>query len=287
MSCTLNRENFLAAKLAWQRGLLTDPNLTAFAKVLGSYLMHDLHSGRGGAWRSQSSLAELLSVDVRTIRRGASELVRAGHLRIAVSRGRGHANFYEAITPSTETRTYKSGATAESRTTLSVSPADNRMHTPGDDAANRLPQALGADTGALPSLSNPINNPLRPPVGARAARRENSITLAELTATNASPLEGRALGSTVSGRTLRRRFRNDYVRAAIAAHIGETAAASYLDPAAWRESDNTIVCRLSIAADTLRSRAGDLMSRVGITVVHDPAAHTTLTSNVIIFSEVA
>ena len=68
----LDRENFVASKLSWQRQLLVDPNLTPFAKVFGSYLMHDLHPGKGGAWRSQSSLAELLAVDLRTIRRAAA-----------------------------------------------------------------------------------------------------------------------------------------------------------------------------------------------------------------------
>lgn len=97
MSKLLDRENFVAEKLAWQRTLLADANLTLFAKVLGSMLMHHLHPAKGGAWPSQHSLAELLSVDPRTIRRAANELANAGHLKITVSRGRGRANFYEAM----------------------------------------------------------------------------------------------------------------------------------------------------------------------------------------------
>ena len=77
------------------------------------------------------------------------------------------------------------------------------------------------------------------------------------------------------------------MRSAIAASIGEHAAASYLDPAAWHEGDQAIVCRLAIAAEALKQKAGHVIRSLGVTVIYDPDRHAALTSNVVLLAEVA
>lgn len=77
MSRPLDPARFNAEKLLWQRLVLQDPSLNAFAKVLAAFLTHYLNERRGGAWLSQPELARRLGVDVRTIRRATADLVEA------------------------------------------------------------------------------------------------------------------------------------------------------------------------------------------------------------------
>lgn len=82
-------------------------------------------------------------------------------------------------------------------------------------------------------------------------------------------------------------FENVPIRAVVATAIGEHATASYLDPAVWRHGDNAVVCRLALAAEVLRERAGDGLRALGVTVIHDRALHAALAPAVLNLAEAA
>jgi len=130
MSAILELHDFMRNKLAWQEATIRDQNLSPVTRLIACQLMHDLHSERRGAWRSQESIAALIGVDVRTVRRALSALVASGYLKATISRGRGHANFYEALfsgaSGDTENRALASSDAEQNRALASKKAEENR-----------------------------------------------------------------------------------------------------------------------------------------------------------------
>lgn len=161
MSAFLELHDYMRSKLAWQEAAIRDQSLSPVTRLIACQLMHDLHSERRGAWRSQDSIAALIGVDVRTVRRALASLVASGYLKATISRGRGHANFYEAVF---------SGASndAENRTQVSSDEAENRALVSSDTAENRTLVSEKPDTRTPPYQE--IN--LKPPYTPQASDKE-------------------------------------------------------------------------------------------------------------------
>lgn len=155
MSAFLELHDYMRSKLAWQEAAIRDQSLSPVARLIACQLMHDLHSERRGAWRSQESLAALIGVDVRTIRRGLAALAAKGYLKTTISRGRGHANFYEAIFPGLSSDT-------ENRTPVSSDKAENRALVSSDATENRTLVSEKPDTSAPPYQEINLNPPYTP-----------------------------------------------------------------------------------------------------------------------------
>jgi len=88
--------HFTAAKLAWQARVIVDPDLGQLARLLACHLTH-MFGKSHTTWPAQETLARALSVTVRSIRRATEELVKAGYLKVRISRGRGKANIYTPV----------------------------------------------------------------------------------------------------------------------------------------------------------------------------------------------
>lgn len=267
MSRLLDPKRFMAEKLEWQHQVLCDPDLSAFGKTLGAFLMHYLDEAQGGGWTSQPFLAERLQVDVRTIRRAVAELETRGHLRVESSRGRGKANIYRALLKAEASRHDENHRRAsssaipqiapESRTEMSAQTLKTRTDLSSITAESRTFDAGKADSHALPTLIEPFT-PLPPkPGGPRPAAR-----LGGQPQRTASPAV-RSLGMV--------EFPDVAVRSAVIKCMGLDGARSYLDPNDWRASDQTIVCRLKFSAEILRQRAGLELARLGVQITHDGA----------------
>lgn len=179
MTRFLDPAKFTAEKLSWQRLVLQDPSLNAFAKVLAAFLMHSLHEKRGAAWMSQTELAANLGVDVRTIRRATADLVVARWLVVTVSKGRGRSNVYRAILgpskdeqqhqhcdsecglDSREMRTAISDASDKNRASLPDEQWKNRTSLAQNTEGNRTGVTSKADRNVLP-IHIETNYPLPP-----------------------------------------------------------------------------------------------------------------------------
>lgn len=268
MSRLLNPRRFSAEKFAWQHQVLTDPELSAFSKVLGAFLTHYLDPQKGGSWASQQFLATHLGVDIRTIRRATSELVAKGHIALEVSRGRGNANVCRALLKGATGASTVPAATTTQEISGHEYMADHRTRSSGDQAQNRTNRARKQDSTARPILPE-SESPLVPPAsqGTVPARTAPSDRGEAPSFSNARHYRPRRLqrGGLVSHSL----FPNAEVRAAVVRVMGESGARSYLDPAVWLEADRTIVCRLGIAAETLRTRVTGELRALGVRVRHD------------------
>jgi len=127
MSRRLDPENFVAEKLAWHQRIASDPKISLQAKAVAGFILHDLNSCEGGAWRGQESMASSLGVSPRQLRRLLEELQTADYLDVEVRRGRGRTNICRATLPdeAAETPRNRSWATAqtpENRTSATRKP---------------------------------------------------------------------------------------------------------------------------------------------------------------------
>jgi len=154
MSAFTDLHSFMANKLAWQEAIIRDQRLTAIARLIGCQMMHDLHSERRGAWRSQEAIAALIGVDVRTVRRALAALAGHGYFKTTVSHGRGHANFYEPVF-----------SPPENRALVSANGAENRALASSDAGENRTLEAAKPDTSTPPYLEINPNPPIPPTAG--------------------------------------------------------------------------------------------------------------------------
>jgi len=274
MSAFLDAHNFLGAKLAWQQSILSDHTLTDAAKIVGCQLMHDLHSERRCAWRSQDQIALLLGKDRRTVQRALAHLVKAGHLEKTTSRGRGHANTYRALikgeaaalgaaSPDTD-EALERAAPLSQHQPQKAAPVS---HYPPQKAApvtpfrgeKAAPVSIKGGAGAAPYLDNTNNTPPTP----QGQGRDRTRRAANCNA----PGPGFVIG-----------FPDADVRAALVGLLDEPAVRSWLDPAGWRASDRTIVCRLGFTQKQITERAGRLLKELGVRVIADAAEHSRLRS---------
>ena len=272
MSRFLDARRFHAEKLCWQHQVLADPELNAFAKTLGAFLMHYLDDVQGGGWTSQPFLAERLKVDVRTIRRAFVELEKQGHLALETSRGRGRANIYR---PLLKTQTGPTPPTSPSEPSdLGLAGAINER-TPSSSntedgtsmsetaTERRTAETEKAGSHATPTLIEPYSPP--PPKPADR-KRAGSV---EPPARPRSRRNSGPSGQKPSPRPIALpAFPEAAVRAAVVNWIGDAGARSYLDPSGWRSSDRTVVCRLRFAADMLRQRVGPQLAKLGVSICH-------------------
>lgn len=275
MSRFLDARRFHAEKLCWQHQVLADPELNAFAKTLGAFLMHYLDDVQGGGWTSQPFLAERLKVDVRTIRRAFVDLEKHGHLALETSRGRGRANIYRPLlktgtgpTPpaSPSEPSQPSGldpANTVNERTPSSSNAEDGTSMSETATERRTAETEKADSRATPTLIEPYSPP--PP---KPADRERAGSV-EPPARPRSRRTRKPSGQKPAPRIITLpAFPEAAVRAAVVNWIGDAGARSYLDPSGWRPSDRTVVCRLRFAADMLRQRVGPQLARLGVSICH-------------------
>ncbi len=232
--------SLVSLKLAWQQRVLRAPNLSDKAKLLGCQLVHDFDE-RAVAWRSQPSMAELLQMDIRTVRRAMNELRDGGYLHIKVSRGRGRANEYSPIFSDIDARRpaeqIHAEPASENRASTSGYESDNRTPAPGLTPEKRAKRTQKADGRARPL---PYESKYPP-----------------------APHYSRP-GATFPDAEIRRR---------IVETIGEDATAAYLDPAAWDPIARQIICRLGIAAQRLKDKASPVLDELDLYVFHAPALH--------------
>lgn len=274
MSRLLNPRRFNAEKFAWQHQVLADPELSAFARVLGAFLTHYLDPEKGGSWASQQFLATQLGVDVRTIRRATGELVAQGHIALEVSRGRGNANVCRALLKVGKGPEAAAGcehATAQRRVSGRPSSAEHRTELSGDRPENRTFAARKPDIPARPILSE-SESPLVPPMRFEQSEPASAALVQRRRRTGSQRAPAK--------RACARRFPHDDIRAAIVQAIGEAGTQSYLDPAAWCPEERRIVCRLSLAAEALQARAAKELAKLGIEVLFDVSAYARLRSAV-------
>lgn len=267
MSRLLDPARFNAEKLLWQRLVLQDPSLNAFAKVLAAFLTHYLNERRGGAWLSQPELARRLGVDVRTIRRATADLVEARWLTVTVSKGRGRSNVYRAILDATSDIQQKAlhleEPTSITWTPLSGGPDGSRPQTTVGDRENGTPLSKSDTDNGTSSALKPDN--LVPPI-----LIETNSPLPPKNDTDRMPLHSRSgnLGQPGAGWGVlpRQCFPEDAVRSALLAAKGRDFVWSYLDQASWHAEQRAISCLTKFAAQKLRTECSLELSRLGVTV---------------------
>lgn len=230
MKRRLNPDAFVAGKLAWHERLTKDPGLSLPAKAVAGLILHDLNASEGGAWRGQTSMAAVLGVSDRQLRRLLSELQQAGYLTVDVRRGRGRTNICVAALPddaqdTNEKRSSVADQTSEKRTLTSAQPPENRTSA-----------SQKADVDVRQYHYEPI-------------RRSSA-----------------ASGGGSSGHSSRATFANSEIRNWVVALAGEDAAKSYLDPSTWDARGKRIVCATSTGAARLLERAGSHLEAEGISV---------------------
>ncbi|MBX9706808.1 MAG: helix-turn-helix domain-containing protein [Caulobacteraceae bacterium] len=228
-----------ASKFKWHETVVQDTSLTNLAVRVAGLLLHDFNFERGFAWRSQSSIAETLKIEVRSVRRAIAELVKAGHLSVKVSRGRGHSNECSFVAPkeasepgsrAPEKRTPESGvpvlAASEKRTMASVK----------------------ADSGVPPYLEETSNPPYPPK---REAKRGQAK----------SPTSGLVRNAPL--------FLDRKVRQTFASAYGEPAAVSWLDPCRWDSVNRLVVTDSPTKRDKLRGDYRKALAEMGVGVSLD------------------
>jgi biotin operon repressor len=241
VSAFLDAHNFLAAKLAWQLAIIADTRLTDTARLVGCQLMHDLHSDRRHAWRSQESLAQLLGKDKRTIQRALAALSACGHLEVTVSRGRGHANEYRALAQS-EKAALVSRDAWEKAAEVSRDGAEKAAPVSRDVGEKATPVSHKGGAGAAPYLEPSIKYPLTPEAGQQRSAEQR----------------GSARGELVSI--------PDDLRTAVATdpRYGETWVRSWLDHCGYDPSTKTIHARTGLARGRIGEAIGGLIRSMGM-----------------------
>tara|TARA_R110002124_G_scaffold223056_1_gene388445 strand:- start:14245 stop:15087 length:843 start_codon:yes stop_codon:yes gene_type:complete len=264
MSRLLDVHNFVADKLRWQLQVLLDASLTANARMVGSLIAHDLNVERGAAWRAQENMAIALGVHLSSIRRGVAELAKSGHLSIRRSRGRGRSQHYAAlILDAAEAHDGIDRAIAARRAVASgthpekVSPANidgaEKVSPANIDGAERVSPATKKGIAGERQYLEESLNPPSPPSRANRVR----------SAWGEPP---KVVGQ----------FPSKAVRGAVVGRLGEAGAVSWLDTQAWDADAKTIVTKLGLQAEKLRSDCGGELRRLGVTVVCDKVRHEAL-----------
>lgn len=238
MSRLLDLEKFVAEKLAWHQRIASDPTVSLSAKAVAGFILHDLNTSQGGAWRGQASMAAGLGVSARQLRRLLGELEAASYLQVEVRKGRGRTNICRATLPderagAPENRTSTAAQTVEKRTSGTVQTPKNRT------LASRKP-----DMDVRQYLYDPIRR-FPPPEGRRSG--SGNWPLAQI-----------------------RPFAQADIRAVVIQLAGEGATVSYLDPAAWDADNNRIVCGSPIGFGRLCDLVGDPLAAKGISIALEP-----------------
>lgn len=221
---------FVAGKLAWHERLTKDPGLSLPAKAVAGLILHDLNASEGGAWRGQTSMAAVLGVSDRQLRRLLNELQQAGYLTVAVRRGRGRTNICVAALPG------DAQDANEKRSSAADLPSEKRTLTSAQPPENRTSASQKADGDVRQYHYEPI-------------RRSSA-----------------ASGGAFGGPSSRATFANPEIRNWVVALAGEGAAKSYLDPSTWDAKRKRIVCATSTGAARLLERAGSHLAAEGISV---------------------
>lgn len=244
MSRRLNPDDFVAEKFAWNQCILHESRISPVAKSVASLIAHDLNVARGGAWRGQKSMATLIGVSDRHLRRLLKELEQASYIEIEVGRGRGLTNLYRATFPDdapvTEKRTPASDQAPEKRSSASGQRSEKRTHVSNQRPEKRTSASRKADIRVRQSLYEPIKESSPPRQIANPVRARPG------------PFEAPEI-------------RNEIVGIA-----GEAATISYLDPATWDAAANRIICRSQTGFTRLRALAGKALGARGVTIVWQP-----------------
>lgn len=230
MKRRLDPDAFVAGKLAWHERLTKDPSLSLPAKAVAGLILHDLNASEGGAWRGQTSMAAVLGVSDRQLRRLLNELQQAGYLTVAVRRGRGRTNICVAALPG------DAQDANEKRSSAADLPSEKRTLTSAQPPENRTSASQKADADVRQYHYEPI-------------RRSSA-----------------ASGGASGGPSSRATFANPEIRNWVVALAGEGAAKSYLDPSTWDAKRKRIVCATSTGAARLLERAGSHLAAEGISV---------------------
>lgn len=238
MSRLLDLENFVAEKLAWHQRIASDPTVSLSAKAVAGFILHDLNSSEGGAWRGQASMAAGLGVSERQLRRLLDELEAASYLEVEVRKGRGRTNICRATLPeeravASESRTSTAAQAAEKRTPATVQAPKNRT------SASRKP-----DMDVRQYLYDPIKR-FPTPESRKSASGNRSLAQVDP-------------------------FAQADIRATVIRLAGEGAAVSYLDPAAWDPDNNRIVCTSPIGYGRLRDLVGQRLAVSGVSITLEP-----------------
>lgn len=250
----MNVRNFVADKLKWQLQLIIDVDLTANARLVGCLIAHDLNVVRGVAWRSQDNMALALGVHKTTVRRGVTELAKAGYLAVRKAKGRGRSLNYQAlIRDADEAHESIDRAIQSRRNAASEVPSKDApvLHSDAEKVAPALQQVT-------PGATLTLEESFIPPSPPRQGGKGNGVS-------RTNRVRGGRL--EVAGNKLS--FQDHDVREAARKRLGDEGVRSWLDPNAWDPPARAIVCQLNFTADRLtRDLHGDLKA-LGVTVVCD------------------
>lgn len=287
MSRLLDTSNWIGERLAWHEDVLLDGTLSANARMLAGWLMHELDLDKGGCWRAQEGIAIGLGVHIATVRRGLAELVRAGHLKTRTAKGRGKTQLYSALIKDQPGRRLTLDETVKARVAARDGRSSDGQPDPTKDASDAERVAgLRVNIGQDSQSDAPekvaglrVNDDERlaaePQKGSSPAAQylEDSFT------PPFPPRQGRQDGGDSRTNRVRGRwpeaveakptFQGREVREAARKRLGEEGVQSWLDPSAWDPTARAIVCRLGFTANWLaRELRGDLKA-LGVTVIHD------------------
>ena len=264
MSRLLDVHNFVADKLRWQLQVLLDASLSANARMVGSLIAHDLNVERGAAWRAQENMAIALGVHLSSIRRGVAELAKSGHLSIRRSRGRGRSQHYAAlILDAAEAHDGIDRAIAARRAQASDQSSEKVSPANIDDAEKVSPANIDTAEKVSPATEKGI-------AGEHQYLEEPFIPPSPPSRTN------RVRAAWGEPPKPAGQFPSKAVRIAVVGRLGEGGAVSWLDAQAWDADAKTIVTRLGIQAEKLRSECGAELRRLGVNVICDKARHEAL-----------
>lgn len=233
MSRLLDAANFVAEKLSWHQRIAHDPKLSLAAKAVAGLILHDLNTQQGGAWRGQDSMAKLLGLSDRHLRRLLNELKNAGYVEVEVGRGRGRTNFCRATWPNDG----EDGPTGN-RAPTSAEKRETRTPTADQTERRRTPVSQKADRAVRQYLYDPIRK------------------IAGVKATTARP-------AVIAP------FPEPALRDRVIQIAGVNAAISYLDPARWDAREKRIVCKSRIGFSRLQEIAGRVLEAAGVTIILD------------------
>lgn len=96
MTVTADKRGYLRGLFLWLQQIATDRELPPETARLAIMLAGFVNTRSGDAWPTQETLANLLAVDVRTVRRTLKRLVARGHVKI-VNRGWHRPNVHRPI----------------------------------------------------------------------------------------------------------------------------------------------------------------------------------------------
>lgn len=248
------RKRWNYERFRWEDRVTENTTLSNAANRVASYLSRKFFFVSDGVYMAQETLAKALRIHVRTVQRAINQLVAAGFLAVKTFRGRSNANFYSFVRE-----------TSDRTKTVDQIPAEN---------AAVSSQKHGVD--AVPTNANSTISPIAPT--ALTASRPNSIQdkhwIPARFRRASSP--SRESGSRRLSGPVAERFAESEVRSALSRVMGEASVRSYLDPAAWRMHDRTVVCGFELAAHRLAERAERALSQLGVSVVWDRDEHRRL-----------